>query len=221
MKSLFAAKLLSLLVVSLLWCTQEAQAQKFAYVDSKYILSHMPEYQQAQAEINKLSEKWQKEIEAKYENIERLEKALQAEKILLTEEMRKKREQEIETKRQDVKDMQKKKFGVQGELFQKREELIQPIQEKIYTAIQEVSSASSLMVVFDKANGSGMLYTNPKHDISDKVLRKMGYKPGDTIEEEGGGEEGGDEKDAEQGGASPAPKGDGSKGARPGTTEKK
>lgn len=220
MKHLFVAKLLTLFMLSLAVPATEGMAQKFAYVDSKYILSHMPEYQQAQAEINKLSEKWQKEIEAKYENIERLEKALQAEKILLTEEMRKKREQEIETKRQEVKDMQKQKFGVQGELFQKREELIQPIQEKIYTAIQEVASASSLMVVFDKANGGSMLYTNPKHDISDKVLRKMGYKPGDTVDEEGGADEGGEEKEGSEGGSTPG-KTEPSKGARPGTPEKK
>jgi outer membrane protein len=161
-----------------------ATAQKFGYVDSKYILNHMPEYQAAQAEINKLSAQWQKEIEDKYATIEKLEKAYQAEKILLTEDMRRKRELEIEQKKADSKEMQKKKFGVDGELFKKREELVKPIQDQIYQAIQEVSSQSSLMVVFDKANHSNMLYTNPKHDISDKVLKKMGLKPGETLEEE-------------------------------------
>lgn len=176
-------------------------AQKFGYVDSKYILSHMPEYQEAQKQINKLSDTWQKEIEAKYETIEKLEKAYQAEKILLTEDMRKKREEEIEAKKKEAKDLQKAKFGVDGELFQKREELIKPIQDQIYQAIQEVASQSALMVVFDKANHSNILYSNPKHDISDKVLKKMGLKPGEVLEEEGeegegnGGEEGGDSKD--------------------------
>jgi len=172
------------------------QAQKFAYVDSKYILSHIPEYQQAQAEINKLSTQWQKDIENKYETISKLETSLLAEKILLTDEMKQKREQEIETKRQEAKDMQKTKFGINGELFKKREELIKPIQDQIYEAIQEVASTSALMVVFDKASDSNMLYTNPKHDISDKVLKKMGLKPGETLDEEGG-EEGGE---AEEGG---------------------
>jgi outer membrane protein len=167
------------------------QAQKFAYVDSKYILSHIPEYQQAQAEINKLSSQWQKDIENKYETIAKLETSLQAEKILLTDEMKQKREQEIEAKRQEAKDMQKAKFGIDGELFKKREELVKPIQDQIYEAIQEVASTSALMVVFDKANQSNMLYTNPKHDISDKVLKKMGLKPGETLDEEEGGEEGG------------------------------
>lgn len=182
--------------------TFTAASQKFAYVDSKYILSHVPEYQEAQKTINKLSENWQKDIEQKYETIEKLEKAYQAEKILLTEDMRKKREEEIAEKRKEAKELQKTKFGVDGELFQKREELIKPIQDQIYTAIQEVASQSALMVVFDKANHSNLLYTNPKHDISDKVLRKMGLKPGEVLEDEGG-----DEEDPEQGGDQKAPGG--------------
>ncbi len=180
-------------------------AQKFGYVDSKYILSHVPEYQEAQKQINTLSAQWQKDIETKYETIEKLEKAFQAEKILLTEDMRKKREEEIEEKRREAKELQKTKFGVDGELFQKREELIKPIQDAIYAAIQEVASQSGLMVVFDKANHSNILYSNPKHDISDKVLKKMGLKPGEILEEEGDEEgNGGEEKpgtDGKSGGA--------------------
>jgi outer membrane protein len=172
-------------------------AQKFGYVDTKYILSHMPEYKQAQDEVNKLSAQWQKEIEAKYESIEKMEKAYQAEKILLTEEMRKKRESDIEAKRQEAKDMQKQKFGVDGELFKKREELIKPIQDRIYEAIQQVAEQKSLMVIFDKANHSNLLYTNPKSDLSDQVLKKMGLKPGEILDDDKG--EGGDEeKDGEE-----------------------
>jgi outer membrane protein len=169
-------------------------AQKFSYVDTKYILSHIPEYQQAQSEVNKLSNQWQKDIENKYETIAKLETALQAEKILLTDEMKQKREAEIQTKREEAKQMQTDKFGVNGELFKKREELIKPIQDQIYGAIQEVASTRALIVVFDKANHSNMLYTNPKHDISDKVLKKMGLKPGETLEED---EEGGEEQNGE------------------------
>lgn len=172
-------------------------AQKFGYVDTKYILSHMPEYKQAQDEVNKLSAQWQKEIEAKYESIEKMEKAYQAEKILLTEEMRKKRESDIEAKRQEAKDMQKQKFGVDGELFKKREELIKPIQDRIYEAIQQVAEQKSLMVIFDKANHSNLLYTNPKSDLSDQVLKKMGLKPGEILDDDKG--EGGEEdKDGEE-----------------------
>ncbi|MFM2201828.1 MAG: hypothetical protein RL040_1028 [Bacteroidota bacterium] len=196
-----------LLIVSLF-----SQAQKFAYVDSKYILSHIPEYQQAQAEVNKLSNQWQKDIENKYETIAKLETSLQAEKILLTDEMKQKREQEIEAKRQEAKDMQKAKFGINGELFKKREELVKPIQDQIYEAIQEVASTSALMVVFDKSSGSNMLYTNPKYDISDKVLKKMGLKPGETLDEEGGGE---GEGESEEEGKKTDGKGAGGKNAAP------
>jgi outer membrane protein len=171
------------------------QAQKFGYVDSKYILSHVPEYKQAQDEVNKLSSQWQKEIEVKYESVEKMEKAYQAEKILLTDEMRKKREADIEAKRQEAKEMQKQKFGVEGELFKKREELIKPIQDRIYEAIQQVAEQKSLMVIFDKANHSNLLYTNPKSDLSDQVLKKMGLKPGEILDDD---KEGSDEKTDEE-----------------------
>ena len=198
-------------------------AQKFGYVDTKYILSHMPDYQTAQTDINKLSSQWQKEIENKYETISKLESALQAEKILLTDEMRRKREQEIDQKKQEAKEMQKKKFGVDGELFSKREELVKPIQDKIYEAIQEVATTKALMVVFDKANHSNMLYTNPKHDLSDQVLKKMGLKPGEILEEEEGSEEeGGDDAEKEQDGKEAPPQKEktnpGNKGSK--TTER-
>lgn len=201
-----------LVFVALLSLTVGVRAQKFGYVDSKYILSHIPEYQEAQNQINKLSSTWQKEIEDKYSTIDKLEKAYQAEKILLTEDMRQKREQEIADKRKEAKDLQKAKFGVEGELFQKREELIKPIQEQIYTAIKDVASQSALMVVFDKANHSNMLYTNPKHDISDKVLRKMGLKPGDVLEEP--------DTEEEEEGESPDSGGKNAPGGKSGSTDK-
>lgn len=196
-----------------------AQAQKFGYVDTKYILSHMESYVAAQKEVNDLSSQWQKEIEAKYEAVEKLEKAYQAEKILLTQEMRTKREQEIADKRLEAKDMQKAKFGVEGELFKKREELVKPLQDEIYEAIKEVSSQLGLMVVFDKASHSNMLYTNPKHDISDKVLKKMGLTPGETMDEEEKEEkeEGEKEPGSRDGGSKqPSPPGKGQTPARTG-----
>jgi outer membrane protein len=182
-------------LLALVLLSAGVHAQKFAYVDSKYILSHVPEYSAAQEEINRLSAEWQKEIELKYSNIEKLEKAYQAEKILLTDDMRSKREEEITQKKEEAKTLQKQRFGVEGELFKKREELIKPIQDKIYEAISEISSQSSLMVVFDKSNHSNMLYTNPKHDISEKVIKKMGFKPGETL----GGEEEKEEDSEEDG----------------------
>lgn len=170
--------------LTLLVClmTSALVAQKFAYVDTQYILSHVPEYSDAQNELNRLSIEWQEEVERKYENIARLEEAFAAEKILLTEEMKTKRAEEIASKKEEAMNMQKQKFGVGGELFSKREELIRPIQDQIYEAIKDVSGSKSYMVVFDKSNQSNMLYTNPKYDVSDQVIKKMGLKPGEIIE---------------------------------------
>lgn len=168
------------------------QAQKFAYVDTDYILSHVQEYVDAQATLNEFSAQWQNEIEEKYASIARLEQAYQAEKVLLTQDMRKKREDEISAKRTEALEMQKSKFGVGGELFNKREELIAPIQEQIFTAIQEVASSRSYMVIFDKSNQSNMLYANPKYDVSDLVIKKMGLTPGEVKESDAGGDKGGD-----------------------------
>ncbi len=209
-------------ILSLVIClvTLGVSAQKFGYVDSKYILSHVQAYADAQAEIDQMSADWQKEIEQKYESIEKMEKAYQAEKILLTSEMKKKREDELEEKRKEARELQKKRFGVEGDLFKKREELIKPIQDEIYTAIQEVASQGGLMVIFDKATNSNILYSNPKHDVSDKVLKKMGLKPGETNDGgEGEEEEGGEEKS----GTGKEKTGTGTKptGNKPGTTNTK
>ena len=186
-----------LLFTSFLLCSLAftLQAQKFAYVDTEYILKHVPEYAEAIAELNEHSSDWQGEIEAKYESIVLLEQAFAAEKILLTPDMRQKREEEIMSLKQIAMQMQKQKFGVDGELFSKREELIKPIQDQIYEAIKEVASSRGYMVIFDKANQNNMLYSNPKYDVSDQVIKKMGLKPGETIEIPGGKDEKGTNSD--------------------------
>ena len=162
----------------------QVDAQKFAYIDSEYVLLHLPEYDAAQQELNTYAIEWQAEIEAKLEAADRLEVAYRAERVLLTNEMRQKREQEIADKRAEAKEMQKQKFGVDGELFQKRQELIEPIQQQIFEELKSIASSSGYMVIFDKSNQSNMLYTNPKYDISDRLIKKLGYVPGETIEVE-------------------------------------
>lgn len=152
-----------------------ASAQKFGWVDTEYILNQIPEYKAAETEINKVSADWQKEIDAKYAEIDKLYKAYQAEKIFLTEEMMKKRENEIVNREREVKDLQKQKFGVDGELFKKRMELIKPIQDKVYSAVKAVAEKSGLAVIFDKSSDLTMLYTNPRYDKSDDVLNYLGY----------------------------------------------
>jgi outer membrane protein len=155
------------------------QAQRFAYVDSKYILESMPEYAEAQAELDELSEQWQKTIEAKYAEIEKLYKAYQAEAILLTDEMKRKREEEIVQKEKDARDYQKKKFGVEGELFKRRQELIKPLQDRIYDAIKELADDRSYAAIFDKANNATILYSDPKYDKSETILKKLGISTSD------------------------------------------
>lgn len=155
-----------------------ASAQKFAYVDSQYILSKIPEYKAAQDQINEISIQWQKEIEAKYSEIDQLYKAYKADEVLLTEEMKQKRQAEIEAKEQAVKDLQKQRFGVNGDLFKKRQELVKPIQDKVYNAVQDLAEKDNLAIIFDKSSDMTILYSNPKYDKSDDVLRNMGYNPG-------------------------------------------
>lgn len=151
-------------------------AAKFGYVDSDYILSQIPEYKAAQNELDKTSQQWQKEIETKFAEVEKLNKAYQADAILLTDEMKKKRELEISTREKEAKDLQKQKFGVDGELFKKRQELVKPIQDKVYNAIKSVAEKKGLGVVLDKSGQLTILYVNPKYDASDDVLELLGYK---------------------------------------------
>lgn len=154
-------------------------AQKYAYVDTQYILDNISEYKAAQQQLDQVSINWQKEIEAKYAVIDKLYKDYQAEQILLTEEMKRKREAEITAKEKEVKDFQKQKFGFEGELFKKKQELVKPIQDKIFNAVKKLATDQGYAVIFDKSSEHlTMLYTNPKYDKSDDILLSMGYKAG-------------------------------------------
>ncbi|MFO8054041.1 MAG: OmpH family outer membrane protein [Bacteroidales bacterium] len=153
-------------------------AQKFAYVDSDYILENIPEYQVAQNKLDELSVQWQEEIEKKFAEIDKLYNEYQSEAVLLPSDMKKKREEEIVQKEKEAKELQKQRFGQNGDLFKKRQELIEPIQDKVYDAIKDISEQENYAVIFDKAGSLTMLYTNERFDISDKVLNNMGYRPG-------------------------------------------
>ncbi len=150
--------------------------QKYAFVDTEYILGNIPSYKAAQEKLDNLSAEWQKEVEAQYAEIDKMYKDYQAEKVLLTEDMRQKREDNIVNKEKAVKDLQKKYFGQDGTLFQKRQELIKPIQDDIYQAVKDIATENGYAVIFDTSSGPTMLYFNPKYDVSDEVLQKLGYK---------------------------------------------
>ncbi len=149
-------------------------AQRFAYVDTEYILDMMPDYRSAQKQLDQLSEDWQKEIEKKQLAIDKMYKDFQAEQVLLTEDLRKKREQEIKDKEKEVRDFRNQKFGFEGQLFKKRQELIKPIQDKVFDAVQKIAKQSALDFIFAKSGELIMLYTNAKYDKSDEVLTELG-----------------------------------------------
>lgn len=151
-------------------------AQRFAYIDTEYILENIPEYQEAQNELDALSKQWQATIEAKYAEIEEMKRVFKAEKILMTDDMVQKKEAEIKKKEQEALEYQKKKFGLNGELFEKRKELVQPLQEKIYNAMKELAERGNYAVIFDKASDSNILYSDEKYDKSDQILKKLGYQ---------------------------------------------
>jgi outer membrane protein len=164
------------LLALLMIFSSAAFAQKYAYVNTQYILDNIPEYKNAMQQLDNISLGWQKEIEDKYSIIDKLYKAYQAEQVLLTEEMKKRRQDEITSKEKDVKDLQKQRFGVEGDLFKKKQELIKPIQDKIYNAVKKLATDGSYAVIFDKSSELTMLYTNPKYDKSDDILNALGYK---------------------------------------------
>ena len=148
--------------------------QKIVYVDSEYILTNIPEYADAQSQIESLSSKWQGEVKALFDKVEELYNKYQTEKLLLSEDQKRAREEAIVSKEREAKNLQMQYFGSEGQLFQKRAELIQPIQEKIYTAMQEIAQQKNYAFVLDLASGTSVLYANDKNDISDDVLDQLG-----------------------------------------------
>ncbi len=151
-------------------------AQKFASVDTEYILSNMPEYKQAQKELDDMAVQWQKEVESKFQIVDKLYKAFQAESVLLPEELKTKKENEIIAAEKEAKDLQKQRFGNAGDLSKKRSELVKPIQDKVYNAIEKIAQEKNYSMIFDKSSGATILYVDAKTDVSDLVLAELGYK---------------------------------------------
>jgi len=166
--------ILSIVAVVLFGMT--VNAQKFAFVDTEYILDRIPSYKAAQTQVDKISKEYESEIEAKYDEVEKLYKSYQNEKVLLTEEQKSKKEDEIIAKEKEIKDLQQKYFGPEGAVFMKRQELIKPIQDEVYKAVKEIALEGGYAVIFDTASGTGILYENARYNKSDEVLEKLGYK---------------------------------------------
>ena len=165
-----------ILIVVMFLMSAAAFAQKYAFVDTEYIRKNIPAFNTAQDQLDKLSKQWEKEVADGYAVVEQMYKSYQNESVLLSQDMKTKREEAIITKEKEMKDLQTKYFGMQGELFKKREELVKPIQDEILKAIKEIAVEGSYAVIFDSAAGGNILFANPKYDISDQILQKLGYK---------------------------------------------
>ena len=152
-----------------------AQAQKFATVDMGYIMKNIPAYESANEQLNQVSKKWQAEVDAKMKEVQQLYKNYQTELVFMSDEMKVKREEEIVAKEKAAQELKRSYFGPEGELFKKRESLMKPIQDEVYNAIQELSNTKGLDLIFDKSSAMCAIFVSQKLDISDEVLKKLGY----------------------------------------------
>lgn len=164
------------LIVLVAALSLSSQAQKFGYVDTQYILSKMEEYTAAKQEIDQLSQKWQKELETMYANIEKMYKDYQAEEVLLPDDIKKQRQEDIMAAERKAKEYKEKKFGYDGELYKVQDEKIKPIQDKVYDAVEKVAQERKLDIILDKAANSGILYTTAAFDRTDDVIIKLGIQ---------------------------------------------
>jgi len=164
------------ILATLLMMSGASYAQKFCYVDMELILSKLPTYSDAQKELDKVSQSYQKEIETKRKAVDDMFKQYQSEQVLMTDQMKQTKMKEIETAEREVKDLQKKRFGPDGDLFQKRKELIKPIQDKVYDEITKYAQAKAYDVILDKSSGPSMLFASEKLNKSDDILFNMGIQ---------------------------------------------
>ncbi|MFZ9262596.1 MAG: OmpH family outer membrane protein [Chitinophagaceae bacterium] len=169
-------KKITSLFTLMLMCALFATAQRYAIIDTRYILSKLPDYSDAQKKLDAFSIQWQKEIDDKQAVLDQLYRNYEAEKVMLSEELLKKREDDLFNKEKEVRDLQKKRFGFEGDLFKKRQELVKPIQDKVYNAVQKLAVARQYDLILDKSEGITVIFADPKLDRSDDVLKELNSK---------------------------------------------
>ncbi len=162
------------LILAVVTCVA-ASAQKFALVDMEYIFSNVPSYEMANEQLNQLSQRWQKEVEAVSKEAENMYNSYLADKVFLTDEQVKKREADIVAKEKSATELRYRYFGPEGELYQKRQTLLKPIQDEVYNAVKKVAEERGYQAIFDRASSSDIVYASPRIDISNEVLSKLGY----------------------------------------------
>ena len=169
-------KKITLAVSTFMLLGLSALCQKYAIIDTRYILDKMPEYKAAQAKLDDIAADWQKEIDSLQSQLNHMYKDYDAEQVMLSDELKKKREDQLFMKEKDLRDLQRKRFGFEGDLFKKRQELIKPVQDKVYDAVQKLASTRGYELVLDKSEGITVIFADPKLDKSDDVLRELGVK---------------------------------------------
>lgn len=167
--------LLTVTCILALFFSSQAQ-ERYAVVDTKYILEKMPEYKDAQKKLDVTSMQWQKEIDAKQAALDKMYKDYDAEQVMLSDTLKKKREDQLFNMEKEVRDLQRKRFGYEGDLFKLRQELVKPIQDKVYNAIQQLAVNRMYELILDKSEGITVIFADPKLDKSDDVLKTLGIK---------------------------------------------
>jgi outer membrane protein len=168
-------KKIAIIILTVFALPLASLGQKFAFVDTDYILSRIPTFKAAQEQLDRIATQYETEVEEQFKQLEKMFQDFQTEKVLLTEEMRRKRENELIEREKAAKELQMRYFGREGMLFKKREELVKPIQDQVFNAVKEIATEGGYAVIFDSATSANMLYTNPRYDKSDDVLQKLGY----------------------------------------------
>jgi outer membrane protein len=164
-------KIIFFLLTSML--SIQLQAQRYAVIDTRYILNKLPEYEDAQKKLDAFSTQWQKEIDEKQVVLDQLYRNFEAERVMLSDELLKKREDDLFNKEKELRDLQKKRFGFEGDLFKKRQELVKPIQDRVYNAVQKIAVVRQYDLVLDKSEGITIIFADPKLDRSDDVLKEL------------------------------------------------
>lgn len=169
-------KKLFLVTFGLLLFTTAVNAQRYAIIDTKYILSKIPEYKDANAKLEEIADAWQKEIDQIQSDLDKMYRVLDAERAMLTPELLKKREDEIFNKEKQVRDLQRRRFGYEGDYFRKKQELVKPIQDRVFNAVQKLATERMYDFILDKSEGITVIFADPKLDKSDDVLKILGVK---------------------------------------------
>jgi outer membrane protein len=165
-----------LFVFGILLLAGTVSAQKYAIIDTRYILDKMPEYKTAQKQLDDIAAGWQKDIDAKQASLDKMYKDYDAEEVMLSDDLKKKRQDQLFLKEKELRDLQRQRFGFEGDLFKKRQELIKPVQDKVYNAVQKISTNRGYDFVLDKSEGITIIFADPKLDKSEDVLKELGVK---------------------------------------------